>query len=252
MSPRLKPIKPKRISDQVYEQLRELIFRGEYKPGQKIMTERALSEAFHVSRTSVRDAVNKLVVMGLLEQRQGQGTFVRSPSEREHTFMAEAMKSQNATLLDLLEVRMGLECNAAALAAQRAAARDIHMMEERLQVMNKEASAGRLGAGANTRFHMAIVYASQNPLQIYLMKRFYDFLFFGIEEDLVKLYSSPDHLQSVCRQHEAILTAIQDHDVSSAILAAQRHVEYIMRRVGETKRDALNLRETIDAASWET
>ena len=79
MPHKLKPIKPKRISDQVFDQLRELIFRGEFKTGEKILTERELAEAFGVSRTSVRDAINKLVVMGLLEQRQGQGTFVRSP-----------------------------------------------------------------------------------------------------------------------------------------------------------------------------
>ena len=52
----LKPIRPKRISDQVFDQLRELIFRGEYQPGQKIMTERELAEALNVSRNSVREA----------------------------------------------------------------------------------------------------------------------------------------------------------------------------------------------------
>ena len=79
----LKPIKPKRVSDQVFDQLRELIFRGEFKPGEQITPERELADAMNVSRTSIRDAISKLAVTGLLEQRQGQGTFVRKPDNAE-------------------------------------------------------------------------------------------------------------------------------------------------------------------------
>jgi GntR family transcriptional regulator, transcriptional repressor for pyruvate dehydrogenase complex len=242
---KLKPIKPKRISDQVFEQLRELIFRGEFKPGEKIMTERELSEAFDVSRTSVRDAINKLVVMGLLEQKQGQGTFVRSPGGRDHKFMSEAMRSQNATLLDLLEVRMGLECNSAALAAQRAVERDITFMEDSLRELNEEMAAGRLGASADTSFHMAIAYATHNPLQVYIMKRFYDFLFYGIEENLIKLYEEPEQLNQISAQHRDIVDAIKDHDPQKAYSVTKRHIEYVMQRVGEQKRDAREMRELV-------
>jgi GntR family transcriptional repressor for pyruvate dehydrogenase complex len=242
---KLKPIKPKRISDQVFEQLRELIFRGEFKPGEKIMTERELSEAFDVSRTSVRDAINKLVVMGLLEQKQGQGTFVRFPGGRDHEFMAEAMRSQNASLLDLLEVRMGLECNSAALAAQRAVDRDIAFLEDSLQELNEDMAAGRLGASADTSFHMAIAYATHNPLQVYIMKRFYDFLFFGIEENLIKLYEESEQMKQISAQHQSIVDAIKSHNAHEAYLATKRHIEYVMQRVGEQKRDARELRELV-------
>ena len=68
----LKPVSVKRVSDQVFEQLRDLIFRGELKPGEKIMPERNLSEALGVSRTTVRNAINKLVVLGLLEHQLRQ------------------------------------------------------------------------------------------------------------------------------------------------------------------------------------
>ena len=84
----LEPIKPKRISDQVFDQLRELIFRGELKPGDKVMPERELSAVLNVSRTSVREAINKLAVMGLLEQKQGQGTFVRNLGSMENNLLA--------------------------------------------------------------------------------------------------------------------------------------------------------------------
>ncbi len=77
MSIPLKPIKPKRISDQVFDQLRELIFRGTLKPGEKLMTERKLALAMKVSRTTIRDAIQRLAAMGLIVQKQGQGTVVK-------------------------------------------------------------------------------------------------------------------------------------------------------------------------------
>lgn len=224
----LKPIKPKRISDQVYDQLRELIFRGEFKPGEKILTERELSRVLNVSRTSVRDAINKLVVMGLLEQRQGQGTFVRSPELSENPLLAEAMESQDATLEDLLEVRMGMECNAAALAARRAVEKDIAFLEKSLHEMRSEIKRGRLGTEADVTFHMAISYATQNPVQVYLMKRFYDFLFHGIRENLIHLYESPQNIEVIIAQHQQIFETIRDHDPEKASQAMHDHITYVL------------------------
>jgi GntR family transcriptional repressor for pyruvate dehydrogenase complex len=224
----LKPIKPKRISDQVYEQLRELIFRGEFKPGDKILTERELSKELNVSRTSVRDAINKLVVMGLLEQKQGQGTFVRSPELHDSGLLAQAMESQDATLEDLLEVRMGMECNAAAFAAQRANDKDIAFLKKSLEEMRAEVKDGRLGTEADVAFHMAISYATHNPVQVYLMKRFYDFLFHGIRENLLHLYERPKNVDLIIYQHEAIFETIQAHDPDKAYHAMKDHISYVL------------------------
>lgn len=79
----IRPIKPSRISSQVFEQIRELIYKGVFKPQQQIPPERDLATSMEVSRTSVRNAINRLVKIGLLKQVQGQGTFVSSPETRE-------------------------------------------------------------------------------------------------------------------------------------------------------------------------
>lgn len=228
MSIRLKPIKPKRISDQVFEQLRELIYRGELKPGEKIMTERELSEALNVSRTSVRDAIHKLVLMGLLEQKQGQGTFVRRLDSWKNSPLGVAMESQDATLEDLLEVRMGMECNAAALAAQRADATDIEFLERSLEEIKEEVASGRLGNEADVSFHMAISQATKNPLQIYLMKNFFDFLFIGIKENLRYLYEKPGNIQAIIAQHQEIAQTIKAKDPEAAYRAMERHINYVL------------------------
>jgi GntR family transcriptional repressor for pyruvate dehydrogenase complex len=224
----LKPIKPKRISDQVFDQLRELIFRGEMKPGEKIVTERELSEILHVSRTSVRDAINKLVVMGLLEQKQGQGTFVRSLDTMEKNPLAAALEAQDASLEDLLEVRRGLECNAAALAAQRAVDEDLHFLEKSIQEMRVEVDSGRLGTEADVSFHMAISFAAKNPVQVYIMKNFYDFLFVSIRENLAHLYEDRANIDIIIKQHTEIFNHIRNHDPQKAYDAMRRHINFVL------------------------
>ncbi len=232
MPHKLKPIKPKRISDQVFDQLRELIFRGEFKAGEKILTERELAEAFGVSRTSVRDALNKMVVMGLLDQKQGQGTFVRSPESSEKSVLATMVESQDASMTDLLEVRMGLECNAAALAASRAVEKDFQFMEKSIEEMQKEVKSGRLGNEADASFHMAIAYATNNPLQVFIMKNFYDFLFTGIKVNLEGLYKVPGNIVTILNQHQAIYQAIREHNPEAAHGAMKLHINFVYHFFG--------------------
>ncbi len=227
MPHKLKPIKPKRISDQVFDQLRELIFRGEFKAGEKILTERELAEAFGVSRTSVRDAINKLVVMGLLNQKQGQGTFVRSPESKEKSLLATMVESQDASITDLLEVRMGLECNAAAMAASRAVEKDFQFMEKSIEEMQKEVKSGRLGTEADVSFHMAIAYATNNPLQVFIMKNFYDFLFTGIKVNLEGLYKIPGNIDTILEQHTLIYQTIREGNPEAAYRAMKQHIDFV-------------------------
>ncbi len=228
MSIVIKPVRPKKISDQVFEQLLELINRGQIKPGEKLMPERELAEAMAVSRTSLRNAISRLVFMGLLDHRQGQGTFVRAPDSRDANPLARAMEAPDATLEDLLEVRMGIECNAAALAARRADERDIRALEDSLKEMTVEVTSGRLGTEADVSFHMAVSYAAKNPVQIHIMRTFYDFLFYGIKENLYYLYEEQSRIQLIIDQHTRIVNAIRRHDPDAAYAAMKTHIGYVL------------------------
>ncbi|MFW2367820.1 MAG: FadR/GntR family transcriptional regulator [Desulforhopalus sp.] len=226
----LKPIKPKRISDQVFEQIRELIYKGEFKPGQQILAERELAKSMAVSRTSVRNAINKLVTLGLLENRQGQGTFVSSPENREGNPLAAVMATDEATLDDLLEVRMGLECNAAKLAAQRATDTDLQAMLKSLEEMEEDLSAtGKISTGPDTAFHMAVAFSTKNPVLIHLMRNFYDFLFVGIKKNLTHMYMDRIALDDVIRHHRSIFEAIKRRSPQDAFDAMQIHIEYVQQ-----------------------
>ena len=228
MTLKLKAIRPNRMSDQVFDQLRELVFRGHLKPGEKIMPERNLAEQLGVSRPTIRNAISRLVATGILEHRQGKGTFVRPSFSRANNPLAIAMGAPESSLQDLLEVRMGLECNAAALAAQRADEEDIRVLEDCVKQIQEEVLLGRPGSEADASFHMAIAYATKNPAQVHLMKNFYYFLLKGIEESYLHLYEESTQIETIREHHTKIVDAIKNHDPEKAFNAMKRHISHVM------------------------
>jgi GntR family transcriptional repressor for pyruvate dehydrogenase complex len=227
----LTPIKPKRISDLVFEQLRDLIFKGQIRPGRQLLTERELAESLGVSRPTVREAINRLVTLGLLEHRQGQGTFVVSPSTEQNPLGMPP--DEHLSLSDLLEVRLGLECNAVMMAARRATEEDLRDMGKCLQVMAARIEAGELGSNADVAFHMAIAYATKNMAQIHIMKNFYDLLFYGIKSNLQYLYTEPATLAVITGQHRDILEAIRQRDSDLAATAMRNHIDFVLEFMRE-------------------
>jgi GntR family transcriptional regulator, transcriptional repressor for pyruvate dehydrogenase complex len=228
MKIRLKPISHKRISDLVFDQLRDLIFRGEYKPGQKILTERELARALNVSRTSVREAINKLVTLRFLEHRQGQGTFVCAVDEAIKIPLDSVMQAQDASLVDLLEMRMGVECTDASLAAQRADTADLTAIEKAIGEMERDVAAGGLGTDGDLAFHLAIASATKNPLQVYIVKNIAEFLHMGIRESLMHLYKDPANIDEILKQHKAIFARISDKDAVAASDAMKKHIDFVI------------------------
>ncbi len=235
MNNHLAPIKPKRIADQVFEQIRDLIFRGDLKPGDRMMPERELMKEMGVSRNTVREALNKLAAMGLVDQRQGQGTFVRELGSIRNNPIMGLMASHNATITDLLEVRMGLECNGAALAAEKATLEDIRTMEKSIATMEEAIQEGRRGTDEDAHFHMAIAHATRNPLQVHMMKLFYDFIFFGINESLKHFFDMPTRTEEILAQHRQILSAIEKRDSGNAYAAMAEHILYIKQFFENTR-----------------
>lgn len=230
-----KQVRPKRVADQVFEQIRDLIFRGQLKPGDQLPPERELAETMGVSRPTVRQAVGKLVNLGLVVQRQGQGTFVNSQrQDQSRNPLRVLMDGGNIGLRDLLEVRLGLECNSAVLAARRANEDDIQLMETSLAQINDQIAKGGLGHEEDLFFHMRIAYASKNQLQIQIMKHVYDLLAAGIRENLQHLYQKPRNIDLVFSQHRAILDAITKRDPEAAFKAMHSHISNVIKSFDAT------------------
>jgi GntR family transcriptional repressor for pyruvate dehydrogenase complex len=181
------------------------------------MTERELAKALNVSRNSVREAINKLVTLRFLEQRQGQGTFVRSMEEVVKIPLATVMETQDASLIDLMEMRMGIESNAASLAAQPGQPvriwRPLKRPSGRWMPIPVPVDWAPKGTSP---FTWPLPWATKNPLQVYIMKNVSEFLHVGIRENLLHLYQNPDNIVEILRQHQAIYQAIRSGDAEAA------------------------------------
>lgn len=131
-------IKQKRISDEVFEQMKEHIISGDWAPGKKIPGELELVELFNVSRVSVREAIHRLVGMGVLTIRRGEGTFVTEMlPENYMNALLPILMIEGSSFSEMLEFRAIIEVESARLAARRADEQDFYRMEEVLQVMER-------------------------------------------------------------------------------------------------------------------
>ncbi|MGD9343686.1 MAG: GntR family transcriptional regulator, partial [Desulfuromonadales bacterium] len=138
----LEPIRPKKISEEIVSQIKQLISKGDLKPGDRIPSERELATMLGVSRPSVREAIMVLEAMGFVESRQGGGTYVKALTEASiMNPLAKLVEKRDPELLrSLAEVRMGLESWSAYLAAQRATDADIAEMRRLYKIMEKQAA----------------------------------------------------------------------------------------------------------------
>jgi GntR family transcriptional repressor for pyruvate dehydrogenase complex len=223
-----KEIRPKRISDQVFEQIQELIYKGQIRPGEQLPPERELAETLNVSRNSVREAINKLIDRSLVENRQGTGTFVRKPDPGQQDNPLSSVLGDDISVQELLEFRLGLECNAVVLAARKATSEDIVHLNAVMDEMRQMVNADSMGHEEDVRFHMGIACATKNRVHIHMMKRFYDLLYYGIWKSHMFLYQEKPNIEAILDQHGRILKAIRNHDPQMAYEAMRGHIKFVM------------------------
>ncbi|PLX89057.1 MAG: FadR family transcriptional regulator [Desulfuromonas sp.] len=234
MSAVFKPIRPKKLSEEIIDQIKELIARGELQPGQRIPSERELATLLGVSRPSVREAIMVLEAMGFLDSRQGGGTYVRSLAE---VTMADPLASMVARkdprmLHALTEVRMGLESWSAYLAATRIEESEIEQLGELLAKMEDFAETGDWDAEIDAQFHLAITEASHNTLQIHILNTIQELFKTNIMVALGEFYTKEGYVELLISHHRDIYNAIVARD---AELARDKMMEHL-REVEEKLR----------------
>jgi GntR family transcriptional regulator, transcriptional repressor for pyruvate dehydrogenase complex len=225
----IKPIKHRNIADQVYEQLRDMIYRGEIDAGQRLMSERDMATLFKVGRPTIRTAVQRLIDLGLIESRRGVGIFVLDQKGvAEKRPLLQALNGETYSIADIQEIRMALEGKSAELAAKRATDEDVRLIKKGIERMKRERVDHEIRINTDISFHMNIAYASKNVVQIHLMKSFYEVQTYAMSYSYSNLLQSLHIDELIDRQHEEILTSIVKHDPLQARQAMEAHIGTIL------------------------
>jgi GntR family transcriptional repressor for pyruvate dehydrogenase complex len=211
---------------QVREQLEQAIRRGDYLPGDRLPSERELSELFGVSRVSVREALRSLEALGFVEVRQGYGTVVLDPASRASRDLRRWVELNRDEALDLLLVRGALDELAAGEAARRqdevamAAMRRAH--EAFAGAAEEQEPIDRLRE-LDIAFHIAVARASGSELLANLLTDLHDHL----AESRSVGFRPPDRPRRSAQEHAAIVEAIESGDRAAAAAATATHIAHV-------------------------
>jgi GntR family transcriptional repressor for pyruvate dehydrogenase complex len=227
-----KPIRPKKISEEIVSQIKALIASGELKPGERVPSERDMANLLGVSRPSVREAIMVLEAMGLLESRQGGGTYVRSLTETSLADPLSAMVEKDPKLLQsLVEVRKGIESWSAYLAASRATDAEIEQLRSLYQEMESQASSGGWDYDIDSKFHYAITTSTHNTLQLHVLNTIHGLFEATIHVTLSEFYKRQGYLEPLLQQHKAIFQSIADRDPEGARQNMMVHLEFVEEKM---------------------
>ena len=217
----IEPIKRSRLYEHIVQQIRALIREGNWRPGDQIPPERELAERFRVSRTSVREALRALEMQGVIESRQGGGTFVKhADPEALVQSLAGAILQGRRELSEILEVRELIEPGIARSAALRATREHVVELERLLQQQRQRIAAGESFAEEDTAFHQVLAEAADNRVLLRLQSVVMDLL----RESRQSYLHSPDRPQKSLQGHEAILAAVRARDADAAYRASLDHI----------------------------
>lgn len=215
-----------KLSARVVEALRAQLFNGDIPPGQKLPTESKLTERFGVSRTVIREAIATLAADGLVEARQGAGVFVVNHPASTFGALAAEMGSRVSTALNVLEVRLAIEVESAALAALRRNPSQEALIQEAFFEFERLLQAGQPTGPADFAFHRAIAAATNNPFYVEMLdalgKR-------AIPCDVTSPWStelaqSHEYQAGLQREHLSILDAISAGDPDRARATMRHHL----------------------------
>ncbi|MEO9526779.1 FadR/GntR family transcriptional regulator [Roseibium sp.] len=232
------PVDHRKTALGAVEQIEDLILKGVLRSGDRLPAERDLAEQMAVSRPVLRDALNILEKRQLIETRRGGGTFVADLigpifSEAIIQLIARHPSARN----DYFEFRRGIEGQAAALAAVRAAPSDLGRLDEIVGQMRKAHDIGDLAMESrlDVAFHHAVGDATHNVVMLHTLRSCYRLLENGVFYDRGRLYYHPSARIELLRQHCTIADAIRSADADRARRASQDHIDYVRGTLAEAE-----------------
>jgi GntR family transcriptional repressor for pyruvate dehydrogenase complex len=210
-----------------------MIKNGTLKPGDKLLPVHQLAEQFQVGRSAVREALSALRAMGLIEMKQGEGTYVRN---FDHSSLTKSLNNKllmkKEDILNLLEVRKVLEVGAVRAAAAKRTEANLQNMKHWLDEMAKSIGDEKGGEKADFHFHMEIAESSHNNILLELMNHVSEMIAETIGESRrIILYGEQTTSERLLEEHQSIYNAVLKQDVELAQQAMLNHltnVEHIV------------------------
>lgn len=210
------------LTASAFEQLISYVVNGDWKAGDRIPPERELCQQLGIARTSLREALKAMELIGMLESRVGDGTFVCARSEfLSRPLLWAFTGTDRAELKDIMEAREFVERDLAGLAATRATAAELEVMAASLRKMKDNIAKGESILEADMAFHLAIADGAHNQV----LKNAVQLLRNLIRQWILLKLLIPDVPIKVLKQHEKIFKAIQAKDAAGARKAMWNHLE---------------------------
>jgi DNA-binding FadR family transcriptional regulator len=221
MSDMLQKLEKISLVQQVYSQIELMIKNGDWEIGARIPKEADLIELFGVSRNTLREAVRALVQVGLLDTKQGDGTFVTATSELNAILQK---RMQNSTIIEILEVRHSLEREAASLACLKRTKLELKQMLHYSKMCRKYFDDHDIDNFVKTdwKLHQSIMTASHNQLLIDI----YTNLFEKIQMSINSVTELPN---SYDIGHSVLVHAIDEQDTKKAIWAVEDYILHLKK-----------------------
>ncbi|KQV46870.1 GntR family transcriptional regulator [Pelomonas sp. Root1217] len=218
--------RPRTLALELVDSLGDRIRAGQLKAGDKLPTEAAIMDEFEVSRTVVREAISKLQAAGLVETRHGIGTFVIGPGDAPSFKISPEQFSTLQDVIAVLELRIGLETEAAGLAAQRRSEANLVALRRALDMVIAAVEAGQDSVAADFQFHLEIARATQNGHFAELMSTLGSQIIprARLEPSVDMSAERLAYMRRVNAEHESILDAITSQDTESARAAMRTHL----------------------------
>lgn len=227
------PLTRTTLTASTFEQLISYVVNGAWKAGDRIPPERELCQQLGIARTSLREAVKAMELIGMLDSRVGDGTFVCPRSEfLSRPLLWAFTGTDHEELRDIMEAREFLERDLAGLAAERASEGEMAVIAQAIGRMRESIAQNESILQADMEFHLAIADAAHNEV----LRNAVQLLRNLMKQWLVLKLLIPQVPEHVLKQHEIIYEAIRNHDTSAARAAMWTHLEETAHLVAQIMR----------------
>jgi len=215
-----------KVSQKIIAYIQELILNGELKLGDKLPSERQLSQQFNVGRPSVREALSALEVIGLTGKHHGQGNYITHITSNNYLKnLAVSFKLDNGKNTDILELRSLVEPFAAGAAARRNDGSQIPRLYQLHQALSSAETLSEK-AGYDRDLHLEIAKLSKNQLLVNLFLSV-SYLFDLYTRNTIAISITKSSLEDIYQEHLSIIRAIEAHDETAASACMAFHLSRV-------------------------